>query len=51
MKARDERMNAREERQNARSDRQATRFTLIVAGFAGLILTAIGIATGVLATL
>ena len=51
MKAMEERMNAREERQNARSDRQATRFTLIVAGFAGLILTAIGIATGVLATL
>ena len=42
---------AMEERMNARSDRQATRFTLIVAGFAGLILTAIGIATGVLATL
>ena len=51
MKAMEERMNAREERQNARSDRQATRFTLIVAGLAGLILTAIGIATGVLATL
>ena len=51
MKAMEERMNAREERQNARIDRQATRFTLIVAGLAGLILTAIGIATGVLATL
>ena len=46
-----ERMNAMEERMNARSDRQATRFTLIVAGFAGLILTAIGVATTILATL
>ena len=48
MAIREERLEAR---MNARTDRQATRFTLIVAGFAGLILTAIGIATGVLATL
>ena len=48
MAIREERL---EERMNARIDRQSTRFTLIVAGLAGLILTAIGIATGVLAAL
>ena len=48
MALREERLEAR---MNARTDRQATRFTLIVAGLAGLILTAIGIATTVLATL
>ena len=48
MAIREERLEAR---MNARTDRQATRFTLIVAGLAGLILTAIGIATTVLATL
>ena len=46
-----ERMKAMEERTNARMDRQATRTTLLVAGFAGLILTAIGVATTILATL
>ena len=44
-------MAMREERMNARLDRQTTRMTLLVAGMAGLILTAIGIATGILATL
>ena len=44
-------MALREERMNARLDRQTTRLTLLAAGLAGLILTAIGIATGVLATL
>ncbi len=34
-----------------REARQTTRMTLLVAGMAGLILTAIGIATGILATL
>ena len=48
MAIREERL---EERLNARMDRQSTRFTLIVAGLAGLILTAIGIATTVLAAL
>ena len=51
MKAMEERMNASEERTNARMDRHATRMTLLVAGFAGLILTAIGVATTILATL
>ena len=40
-----------EERMNARIDRQTTRMTLLAAGLAGLILTAIGIAAGILATL
>ena len=44
-------MAMQEERMNARMDRQTTRMTLLVAGMAGLILTAIGIATGILATL
>ena len=44
-------MAMQEERLNARMDRQTTRITLLVAGMAGLILTAIGIATGILATL
>ena len=44
-------MALQEERMNARIDRQTTRLTLLAAGLAGLILTAIGIATGILATL
>ena len=44
-------MALREERMNARLDRQTTRMTLLAAGLAGLILTAIGIASGILATL
>ena len=44
-------MALQEERMNTRLDRQTTRMTLLAAGLAGLILTAIGIASGILATL
>lgn len=44
-------MALQEERMNTHIDRQTTQMTLLIVGATGLILTAIGIATGILATL
>ena len=51
MKAMEERMDAMTDRLCAKVDRQTTQFTLVLTGFTVLILTAIGVATTILATL